>query len=86
MPALKAQGLQPDLGATKRERALRLANSGDVGGGSDVASLQHLIEAEFSEHSGVRPWPRAVSVPLTIAAAGGLWWGIFAAAKAILRY
>jgi hypothetical protein len=86
MPALKAQGIEAETTAPAPPRALRLANAADVGPASDVALLQRLIEAEFSDNLGPKPWPRVVSIPLTVAMAGGLWWGIFVGAKALFRF
>jgi hypothetical protein len=86
MPALKAEGLKPEITAPAAPRALRLANAADVGPASDVALLQQLIEAEFSDNLGPRPWPRAISIPVTVTIAAGLWWGIYAGAKALFQF
>lgn len=85
MPALKARGPSPQASDAAGEPGLRLASHADVGSDSEVARLQSFIEAEFREADGPRPWPRAVSVPITIAVASGLWWAIIAGAKALLR-
>jgi hypothetical protein len=85
MPALKVKGSPPAVVIPTDEPTLRLANSGDIAGSSDVAFLQKLIEAEFSEVPAVRPWPRWVGLAVTFTIASALWCAIFWAGRALLR-
>jgi len=84
MPALKAQFAVPATHVEGRQSTLRMATSDDVGAGSEVAFLQSMIEAEFGV-AGPRPWPRAISVPVVIAVASGLWWGLIVLGQAIAK-
>jgi hypothetical protein len=87
MSTAKARRSAPAVAVpAARKPPLRLATSADEGTLSEAALLQSYIGAEFGEPVGPRPLPRAISVPLTIVVAAGLWWGLFAGAKALFRF
>jgi hypothetical protein len=85
MPALKLRVSSPQTSVAAEEPSLRLATEADVAGASEVARMQSFIAAEFAAPVGPRPWPRMITVPMTIGVSAGLWWGIIAGARALLQ-